>query len=557
MRIIRYRIHTFNWTKEDRMSMKKIAVILFVVGLLYSFYNISYLKPIYAEEAVEYDPASVVTIDNLDEYDTKSVISWSCELAFPEDREKEVSDYASLTLEEDSIIKMGVKYTAIGNWMATSPDVVLYSNEAMTVKKLDFGGYNSGDSETAYLSAGTYYIEAKDKRVMNPGVKIDVSICALPVTKALSVISKLDENSTKATVTVTQALGGDLENIQYIYGAYDRKDDDNYHIWSRERYQTGEATILTNGNTFTVKKNGTYTIRVCTKDKAVYSIQHKIEGLGKIASKKTDVKKEESSKKTEIVFTTKNDNKINYRSVIICIITLIIITGGVMGVFILAHRKKVHYYKELSENYKEQFTQKYSYFQNYKEKQSDIAKFRHDWKNHMLLLQEMLDHGEYEKAKTYFTELSEKTVQSQQKILTGNEILDLILASKADELDQNQIQLTCNGKLETFHFMEDVDCCSLFSNLVDNAIEANQKLEKGRYITITTNRTNKLLYVEISNPMENMAGVIETRFQTTKKDSEKHGIGLRNVYEILRKYHIEYYIITNEQEFSIQMLFEI
>lgn len=541
------------------MSMKKIAVILLVVGLIYSFYNISYLKPVYAEKAVEYDPASVVMIDNLDEYDTKSVISWSCELIFSEDREKEVSDYASFTLEEDSIIKMGVKYTEIGTWMTTSPDVLLYSNKAMTVKKLDFGFYNSGDSEIAYLPAGTYYIEAKDKRVKNPKVKvkIDVSICALPVTKVLSVISQLDENNTKATVTVTQALGGDLENIQYIYGAYDEKDNKNYRIWSRAEYQTGEATLLTGGNTFTVKKNGTYTIRICTKDRVAYSIQHKIEGLGKIASKKPDVKNEESSKKTETVFTIKNNSKMNYRSVIICIITLIIITGGVMGVFIFTHRKKVRYYKELSENYKEQFTQKYSYFQNYKEKQSDIAKFRHDWKNHMLLLQEMLNHGEYEKAKTYFTELSEKTVQSQQRILTGNEILDLILASKADELEQNQIPLTCNGKLETFHFMEDVDCCSLFSNLIDNAIEANLKLEQRRYITITTNRTNKLLYVEISNPMKDMAKVIETGFQTTKKESEKHGIGLKNVYEIFRKYHIEYYIITNEQEFSIQMLFEI
>ncbi|MBD5089037.1 MAG: sensor histidine kinase [Clostridiales bacterium] len=539
--------------------MKKIAVILLVVGLIYSFYNISYLKPVYAEKAVEYDPASVVMIDNLDEYDTKSVISWSCELIFSEDREKEVSDYASFTLEEDSIIKMGVKYTEIGTWMTTSPDVLLYSNKAMTVKKLDFGFYNSGDSEIAYLPAGTYYIEAKDKRVKNPKVKvkIDVSICALPVTKVLSVISQLDENNTKATVTVTQALGGDLENIQYIYGAYDEKDNKNYRIWSRAEYQTGEATLLTGGNTFTVKKNGTYTIRICTKDRVAYSIQHKIEGLGKIASKKPDVKNEESSKKTETVFTIKNNSKMNYRSVIICIITLIIITGGVMGVFIFTHRKKVRYYKELSENYKEQFTQKYSYFQNYKEKQSDIAKFRHDWKNHMLLLQEMLNHGEYEKAKTYFTELSEKTVQSQQRILTGNEILDLILASKADELEQNQIPLTCNGKLETFHFMEDVDCCSLFSNLIDNAIEANLKLEQRRYITITTNRTNKLLYVEISNPMKDMAKVIETGFQTTKKESEKHGIGLKNVYEIFRKYHIEYYIITNEQEFSIQMLFEI
>lgn len=546
------------------MSMKKIAIILLTGGLTCSFYNIFFVAFIHAEKAdVVYEEAFVVTIDNMDEYDTKAAISWSCKLVFPEDREKKVSKYASFTLEEDSIIKIGVIYTAIGTWMSTSPDVFIYSNEAMTVKKLDFGFYSSGDTKTAYLPAGTYYMETTDSRVMNYGVKLEVSICALPVTKALSAVSRLDESKSKATVTVTEGVGTELENIQYVYGAYDEKDNDNYKIWSRAEYQTGEATVLKSGNTFTVKKNGTYTIRVITKDGTAYSIQHKIEGLGDTSSKSAGKKNNKVDKKTENTNISDNgntnisdnDNSINQRLIITGVITIIIITGG-MVIFITVHRKKVRYYRELSEDYKEQFSEKYSYFQNYKEKQTDIAKFRHDWKNHMLLLQEMLDYGDYEKAKTYFMELSEKTVQGQQKILTGNEIVDLILASKTDELEHNRIKLTCDGRLESFTFMENVDCCILFSNLIDNAIEANLKLETGRYITIITNKTNKLLYVEISNPVEDMAKVIETGFQTTKKESEKHGIGLRNVYEIFRKYHIEYYIITNEQEFSIQMLFE-
>lgn len=222
---------------------------------------------------------------------------------FPEDRKQEVSKYASFTLEKDSIIKMGVKYTAIGNEPVTSPKVFLYSNEAMTVKKLDFGGYNSGYSETAYLPAGTYYIEAKDHRVLNPGTKIDISICALPVNKALSAVSELDKNKSKATVTVTQALGADLENIQYVYGVYDEKDNTNREIWKTPHYKGSSsyyrhiATEVANGNTFTVKKNGTYTIRVITKDGATYSMQHKIKGLDNTAPQITGVKNGKTYKK--------------------------------------------------------------------------------------------------------------------------------------------------------------------------------------------------------------------------------------------------------------------
>lgn len=545
------------------MNMKKITAILLVAGFISSSYKIPFIPLIHAEETTVYEQASVVTIDNLDEYDSKAPLSWSCELVSLENGQK-VSGYASFTIGENSIVKIGVKYTETASIAYISPDVFLYANKAMTAKKLEFDSYDSGETKTVYLPAGTYYIEATDEKLIGwaHGVKVDISVCALPVNKALSAMSKPDKNKSKATVTVTQALGEDLENIQYVYGAYDVKDNDNEHIWKTPIMKGGNsyynhiATELTSGNTFTINKNGTYTIRVITKDGTTYSIQHKIEGLGTTEFKSADIKKDIASKKAENIYISNNDNSINHRFVIIVVITFLLITGG-MVVFIIVHRKKVRYYRELSEDYKEQFTQKYSYFKKYKEKQSDMAKFRHDWKNHMLLLQEMLNQGEYEKAKTYFMELSEKTVQSPQKILTGNEIVDLILASKTDELEHNQIKLTCDGRMEPFNFMENVDGCILFSNLIDNAIEANLKLETGRYITITTNRTNKLLYVEISNPMENMEKVIETRFQSTKKESEKHGIGLRNVYEILRKYHIEYYIITNEQEFSIQMLFEV
>lgn len=273
------------------INTKKIAAILLVAGLTCNPYNIPSTTLIHAEEATIYEQASVVSIDNLDEYNTKASISWSCELMFPEDREEEVSDYASFTLEKDSIVKVGGKYTVIGNNFSTSPDVTIYSNEARTVKKLEV---SFSYSKTVYLPAGTYYIEAKDKRLLNPGVKIDVSICALPVTKALSAVSKLDKNKSKATVTVTQALGADLENIRYVYGAYDEKDNENYRIWESV---FSDSEKVTSGNTFTVNKNGIYTIRVITKDGTTYSIQHKVKGLDNTAPQITGVKNGKTYKK--------------------------------------------------------------------------------------------------------------------------------------------------------------------------------------------------------------------------------------------------------------------
>lgn len=544
------------------MNIRKYMVMLLVIGLVYSTYNNIFITVIYAEQTTEYDQAVVAMIENLDEYDFKAPLSWSCTLNSRKDG-KEVSKYSSFTLKEDSIIKMGIKCTEIEDVIYADASVYLYSNKAMTREKLELEKSDQ-EPKSVYLPAGTYYIEAtnKERKRWDYGIKVDVSICALPITKVLSVTSKLNKNNTKAIITVNHAFGADLECIKYVFGAFDEKDNMNENIWKIPDYEYSInyrkylATELRSGNTFAVNRNGIYTIRVSTKDGAVYSIQHQVKEIGKHDSPENEDKKNKKNILSYFYDTgTKTDNKWG-----ILFVIAFLLTGGMITfvfVYDFIHEKKTLYYEDLSKDYKEQFTQEYSYFKEYKEMQSDTEKFRHDWKNHMLLLQEMLNQGEYEKAKRYFDDLSEKTIQNKQEIFTGNEILDLILVSKASEVENNQIKLTCDGRLDSFTFMEHVDCCILFSNLIDSAIEANLKLRTERYIAIEAHKKDQTFCVTISNPIEDMEEVIETRFQTTKKDVEKHGIGIRNIHEIFQKYHIEYYILISEQEFAIQMLFEI
>lgn len=285
------------------MKMKKFVAMLLVAGLTFSSYSATSIPAVQAQEAVSFAPATVATIDNLDEYDTKAPLSWSCDLVSPEDGQP-VSAYASFTLEKDSIVKMSVKYTDTADLAYTSPDVFVYSNSAMTSKKMEFGQYDDGETRTAYLPAGTYYIQAIDEKLMgwDHGVKVDTSICAMPVEKALSASTKVNSTKTKATITVNQAFGADLKNIQYVYGSYDAKDNENSDIWKTpilgDIYYDGYiATELTNGNTFTVKKNGTYTIRVITNDETTYSIKYKVKGIDTTAPTVTGVKNKKTYKK--------------------------------------------------------------------------------------------------------------------------------------------------------------------------------------------------------------------------------------------------------------------
>ena len=59
---------------------------------------------------------------------------------------------------------------------------------------------------------------------------------------------------------------------------------------------------------------------------------------------------------------------------------------------------------------------------------------------------------------------------------------------------------------------------SLFGNLLDNALEACEKInDKERWIKIKIKKKNLLLYIEIANVLEEMPKQIQKEFVSNKK----------------------------------------
>lgn len=234
---------------------------------------------------------------------------------------------------------------------------------------------------------------------------------------------------------------------------------------------------------------------------------------------------------------------------------IVLILMNIVILYAVIHRKLVGYYKNESQNYKEQFEEEYSYFQTYRDEQEDTARFRHDWQNHMLVLQNMLKVGDYAKAEEYFAGLSGISGVPVQKILTGNEMLDMLLCMKENECMEEKIAVTMEGSLSELTVLRPIDSSILFSNLLDNAIEANRKVTAGRFIRIRARCVNESLYLEMENPMEGELQYEGSRLVTTKTNSEAHGFGLKNVEEIIKKYQGQYHIEVKEKRFTIQIMF--
>lgn len=82
------------------------------------------------------------------------------------------------------------------------------------------------------------------------------------------------------------------------------------------------------------------------------------------------------------------------------------------------------------------------------------------------------------------------------------------------------------------------DLSLILGNLLENAVEAAEKVEENRYINVKMkfDKNNLLLFVENSYKGK-LLKTRDSRLKSTKSDAENHGVGLASVYRAVAKYH--------------------
>lgn len=121
---------------------------------------------------------------------------------------------------------------------------------------------------------------------------------------------------------------------------------------------------------------------------------------------------------------------------------------------------------------------------------------------------------------------------------TGNEILDHILLSKSITLQKNGIELTtmCDGK--ALGIFTKSDLISLFTNVLDNAIEATRKIpeRQNRYISLIVKTRSGFLYIEETNPYVSKVEIKDDFLLSTKRNKYFNGFGTKSIAMIIRNH---------------------
>ena len=181
--------------------------------------------------------------------------------------------------------------------------------------------------------------------------------------------------------------------------------------------------------------------------------------------------------------------------------------------------------------------------------------WRHDYHNHLQSLKAYLQLGQYEEADAYLFELEKDLDSVDALVKSGNLMVDAILNSKLTIAKQKQIHVQCKAHVAKHIAIRDIDLCVIIGNLLDNAIEACEKCEEKKTIKLKFVIEENLIFLSVKNTCSHPIIYSDNEIKTSKKDEpEMHGIGIKNIIQIIEKYNGEYVIKNENNEFSFSII---
>ncbi|MEG0576798.1 MAG: GHKL domain-containing protein [Bacilli bacterium] len=176
------------------------------------------------------------------------------------------------------------------------------------------------------------------------------------------------------------------------------------------------------------------------------------------------------------------------------------------------------------------------HFQNINQIFDKNIKLKHDFDNHLLIINKLIENHEINESKKYLNDLINKT-RNKTIIHSDNKTLNYIINTKLENY-VGDLRFCYQTDLKP---LTDFEIVTIFSNLISNAIEAQESIHNP-YISISIYKKANYLYIKVVNKFTplNTKTVNRTKLPKTNKFNKTiHGFGLKNIKEILENHNGE------------------
>ncbi len=198
---------------------------------------------------------------------------------------------------------------------------------------------------------------------------------------------------------------------------------------------------------------------------------------------------------------------------------------------ILSKTYKKNYELELKSQVSEFEDKRY---QNALDEWNKAEKVRHDVKHQMAAISAMIEAGQTDECKAFLKEYISSLEQNGRFSRSGNNIIDCLIDSKLSHLQNTQIIVS--GFIDDLSDIKETDLASLIGNMLDNAVEAEEKVGDKRIELHFFNKGDNRVII-CKNNIESSVLAENKELKTSKKQKSGHGFGHQIIQDIAAKYN--------------------
>lgn len=179
----------------------------------------------------------------------------------------------------------------------------------------------------------------------------------------------------------------------------------------------------------------------------------------------------------------------------------------------------------------------YERYRGIEEKYNEMSKMSHDFNKYCTVIETLLEEGPKQVIK-FLNEIRHHTRKLDVVGYTDRVTLNIVLSQKMEECYKLGIQLQIYIQKVDIRFFSEMDIVTIFSNLLDNAIES-AVLCKEKKITLDLYRVNEnYVTIKVTNscerkPVQKKDGTLKT---TKTEEKKKHGLGIKSIERALENY---------------------
>ncbi|ACL76606.1 sensor histidine kinase [Ruminiclostridium cellulolyticum] len=215
-------------------------------------------------------------------------------------------------------------------------------------------------------------------------------------------------------------------------------------------------------------------------------------------------------------------------------------------------------YKHLNEMSEAQLRTQFNHYEQIMSKNQETRKLKHDMKNHLRLIRSLIETNDIDEAKGLLDEIEDTMSGLDLEISSGNNITDAILNEKNKMAHSLGVKFEFSEILPSDNFINPFDISTIFSNALDNALEAAVKVSGSeRFVRTATYIQGKCLFILIENSVEKDIKITGKEIESTKPNKEQHGFGLKNIKDSVEKYGGSLSTICENRIFKLEILLNI